>query len=89
VTRIDPDTRLKSAPINVWRNLSLSDVYDVAAGAGSVWVVNPGERAIYRIDPRSNHVAARLQLPPGAEPRGFAIDGDAVWLSVGTPGYDG
>jgi hypothetical protein len=51
--------------------------------------VNRGEHAVYRIDPRTNRVAARIELPPGAEPRTLAIDGDAVWLSVGTPGYDG
>src|SRR5262245_32201772 len=89
VTRIDPDTRLKTATINVWRNLGRSDVYDVAVGAGSVWVVNRGERAVYRIDPQTNGVAARIQLPLSAEPRSVPIDGDHVWLSVGTPGYEG
>jgi len=89
VTRIDPDTRVKTAEIKVWRNLGQSDVFDIAVGAGAVWALNRGEHAVYRIDPSSNRVSARIQLPPGAEPRSLAIDGNAVWLSVGTPGYDG
>ncbi len=89
LTRIDPDTRTKEAVISVSTNVGVSDVFDVAVGAGSVWVVNRGERAIYRIDPSTNRVSARIQLPPGAEPRAINVNGTAVWLSVGTPGYNG
>ena len=41
------------------------------------------------VDPLPEKVVARIPLPPGTEPRSVDVNQDAVWLSVGTPGYDG
>ena len=91
VTRIDPDTRRKVAEINVVDPLSTSRsaLFDVAVGAGAVWVVDRGGQTVVRIDPLTNKVATRIQLPEDTEPRSISINGDAIWVSVGTPGYDG
>ena len=91
VTRIDPDTRRKTAEIKVVDPHTTvgSDLFDVAVGAGAVWAVDRGDHAIVRIDPRTNEVVARIHLPEETEPRGISINGDAIWVSVGTPGYDG
>jgi DNA-binding SARP family transcriptional activator/streptogramin lyase len=88
VTRIDPDTRRIVKTISVTKDgLSPSGLFDVAVGAGAVWAANRGERSIVRIDPRTNKVVARIRTR--YEPRAIAAAGDAVWVSVGTPGYDG
>jgi DNA-binding beta-propeller fold protein YncE len=90
VTRIDPDTRMKTIEISVARNPAVSsELFDVAAGAGAVWAANRADRNVVRIDPRTNKVVARIDLPAGTEPRTINVDGDAVWVTVGTPGYDG
>jgi streptogramin lyase len=91
VTRIDPDTRRKIATINMVDPESprLSGLFDVAVGAGAIWAVDRGDHTVVRIDPRTNEVVARIHLPDETEPRSISIDGNAIWVSVGTPGYDG
>jgi DNA-binding SARP family transcriptional activator/streptogramin lyase len=91
VTKIDPDTRRKVAEIDIvdHRSTTPSDLYDVEVGAGSVWAVDRGAHTLVRIDPDTNKVIARIELPEGTEPRSIAVNGEAIWLSVGTPGYGG
>jgi DNA-binding beta-propeller fold protein YncE len=90
VTKIDPDTRGRIAEIDVRREPPYeSGLFAVATGAGSVWALNREDRDVVRIDPRTNHVVARIALPPNVEPRSLHVARDAVWLSVGTPGFDG
>ena len=90
VTRIEPDTRMKVAEIDVRRDPPYeSGLFGVATGARSVWALNRSTREVVRIDPRTNEVVARIPLGPGVEPRTLHVAGDAVWLSVGTPGLDG
>ena len=59
-----------------------SGLYNVAAGAGSIWAVNAETNDIARIDPRTNKVVAHINLP--VSPRVVSVDGDQVWVSVGT-----
>ena len=89
VTRIEPDTRRKIAKIDVRGEAPWSGLFGVATGAGSVWALNRITREVVRIDPRTNDVVARIPLGPGVEPRTLHVAGDAVWLSVGTPGFGG
>ena len=90
VTRIDPDTRRKVKVIGVAAKPPYaSGLFGVATGAGSVWALNRGDHDVVRIDPRTNRVVARIALGPDVEPRSLAAAGDDVWLSLGTPGYDG
>jgi DNA-binding SARP family transcriptional activator/DNA-binding beta-propeller fold protein YncE len=90
VTRIEPDTRRKIAEIDVRGEAPYgSGLFGVATGAGSVWALNRITREVVRIDPRTNEVVARIPLGPGVEPRTLHVAGDAVWLSVGTPGFAG
>jgi streptogramin lyase len=90
VTRIDPDTRAKVAVISVARDpFTPSELFDVATGAGAVWAANRADRDVVRIDPLTNKVVARIPFPAGTEPRSINVTGDAVWVTVGTPGYQG
>ena len=55
----------------------------IAAGEGSVWVVDPKGSTLWRIDPRTRDVRA-VGIPGGADgvPIGIAVGGGAVWLEV-------
>ena len=48
----------------------------IAVGAGGVWLADPFDEQIVRIDPRSRRVMARI--PAGAV-TALAVTGDAVW----------
>jgi YVTN family beta-propeller protein len=84
VVRIDPDTRKVVTTIDT--RTSPSGLFDVAAGAGAVWAANWLDLTLVRIDPKTNRVVERIKLP-GA-PRGIAIAGDDVWVSLGVPGAE-
>jgi YVTN family beta-propeller protein len=45
---------------------------------GSIWVSSRHQDAVYRIDPTTDAVTARISV--GAEPSYFAADADAVWV---------
>jgi len=51
----------------------------IATGAGSVWLVRSGSSELDRIDPLTNTIVARLQLPKGSFNPIFA--GDSVWVT--------
>jgi DNA-binding beta-propeller fold protein YncE len=48
----------------------------IAAGAGGIWLADPFDEQIVRIDPRTRRVVARI--PAGAATT-LAVGGDAVW----------
>ena len=54
-------------------------VWNLAAGAGSIWATTPREGALWRIDPKTNGVT-RIAMP--YNPTGVAADGDDVWVTV-------
>jgi DNA-binding SARP family transcriptional activator/streptogramin lyase len=54
-------------------------VTTVAAGAGFVWATVPDSHALWRIDPRTNHVT-RIAMP--YFPWGVAVGDDGVWVTV-------
>jgi DNA-binding beta-propeller fold protein YncE len=48
----------------------------IAVGAGGVWLADPFDEQVVRIDPKTRRVVARI--PAGAV-TGLAVTGDAVW----------
>ena len=54
-------------------------VTTVAAGAGWVWATVPDSRALWRIDPKTNHVR---RIAMRYFPWGVAVGDDAVWVTV-------
>jgi len=54
-------------------------VTTVAAGAGSIWAAVPDSHALWRIDPKTNHVT---RIPMRYFPWGVAADDDEVWVGV-------
>jgi DNA-binding SARP family transcriptional activator/streptogramin lyase len=51
-------------------------ITSVAAGAGGIWAAVPDDRAVWRIDPKTNRVT-RIGLP--YHPWGVAVGDDGVW----------
>jgi streptogramin lyase len=60
-------------------------LYGVAVGAGSVWAADWYDLSVTRLDPKTNAVT-KIRLP--VSPRGIAVVGDDVWVSVVAPGVD-
>ena len=54
-------------------------VTTVAAGAGWIWATVPDSRALWRIDPKTNHVT---RIPMQYFPWGVAAGDDGVWVTV-------
>ncbi len=63
----------------------IARAFGIAAGAGGVWVGSNTASTV--IDPRTNKVVARI--PVRYEPRTIAAAANPVWVSIGTPGFDG
>ena len=54
-------------------------VWNISAGAGSVWATTPRDGALWRIDPATNHVT-RIPIPYA--PIGVTADASNVWVTV-------
>jgi streptogramin lyase len=54
-------------------------VWNIAAGAGSIWATTPRDRALWRIDPHTDAVT-RINLP--YPPIGVTAGADGVWVTV-------
>jgi virginiamycin B lyase len=56
------------------------DALEIAVGADAVWVVEPDDQAVTRVDPASNTV--RATIPVGVrEPSGLAVGAGSVWAT--------
>ena len=76
LTRVAQDSlRTRSIPLDVLP-------FGVASGAGSLWVAHDFGRSIWRIDPRSLRVLARIKL--GQRTRGVAYGRGRVWATTET-----
>ena len=53
--------------------------FALAAGEGGVWVVDDVSRMVFRVDPATNRVKARIGL--GFDPGGIAAGGGSVWVT--------
>ena len=56
--------------------------FAAAAGAGSIWVAHDFERAVWRLDPASMRVRARIGM--GERARGVAFGRGRVWVATET-----
>lgn len=54
--------------------------FGVAVGEGSVWAANPAENVVYRVDPETLTVSARI--PVGPYPWGVAVGAGHVWVAI-------
>lgn len=54
--------------------------FGVAVGEGSVWAANPAENAVYRVDPGTLRVIARISVGP--DPWGVAVGAGHVWVAI-------
>jgi sugar lactone lactonase YvrE len=59
--------------------LNVSCIWTVAAGAGAIWATTPRDRALWRIDPKTDRVR-RISLP--YEPAGVTVSAGEVWVTV-------
>jgi DNA-binding SARP family transcriptional activator/streptogramin lyase len=58
-------------------------VTGITAGAGSIWAAVPENRALFRIDPKTNS-ATRIPFP--YRPWGVAVGDDGVWVTMRAEG---
>jgi branched-chain amino acid transport system substrate-binding protein len=56
----------------------------VAYGAGAAWAASARDETVSRIDPATNRVTKTISVP--GTPRGLAVDGRRVWVSVAGTG---
>jgi streptogramin lyase len=82
VTRLDPDQNVIAAIIPVGKK----PCSGLAAGFGSIWVPNCGDKSISRIDMKTNKVTNTLPVPPAASEGGIAVSPDGVWLVTDAKG---
>jgi hypothetical protein len=76
--------RLDSVTGRVLANISVggtSDVANLAAGGGAIWVDNTGSRSIVRIDPVANRVVAFIQI----ETNGLHFLDGKLWAEQPVP----
>ena len=80
LVKLTPDGRVVgSVPINQGGSTN-GEAYLVAVGEGSVWATNPAENAVYRVDPTSLQVTARIQVGP--DPWGVAVGAGHTWVAI-------
>jgi branched-chain amino acid transport system substrate-binding protein len=83
ISKVDPQSavvthtlRLAKPKTDVPPSGVLPGVSQLAVGAGSLWAINP-DYSIWRIDPATGGVAARIPVRAGT---GIAADRSAVWF---------
>jgi streptogramin lyase len=54
-------------------------VTGITAGAGSIWAAVPENRALFRIDPKTN---SAMRIPFPYRPWGVAVGDDGVWVTM-------
>jgi DNA-binding beta-propeller fold protein YncE len=75
--RIDAQTNKMTAIIKLHENPR-----DLAAGEGSIWVLNQGDSSVQRIDAKSGELLTTIEtgLPPGSAE--ITTGGGYVWVSM-------
>lgn len=82
VTHLDAYQNLIQAVIPVGKK----PCSGLAAGFGSIWVPNCGDKTLSRIDIKTDKVTHTLPIPPSASEGGIAASSDAVWLVTDAKG---
>jgi tRNA A-37 threonylcarbamoyl transferase component Bud32/streptogramin lyase len=80
VHKIDPSTLKEDATIDLGGVAVSGAIPSMTVGAGSVWVASAGDHTLYRIDPATEEIAAKVHLP--GIPTGVAVAGGHVWISL-------
>jgi virginiamycin B lyase len=58
----------------------------LAEGLGSIWTLNQGDGSVSRIDPKTNKVAATIEVGVPGEGGDIAVGEGAVWVTaIGKP----
>ena len=74
-----PAVQAPDATPTVRATMSLGGANQLGIGKGSVWVSDDGAGELVRVDPRSNHVVARIAV--GESPGGVAVGEGSVWVA--------
>jgi YVTN family beta-propeller protein len=82
IARLDPKTNAIVNHITVGK----SPCSGLAAGFGSVWVPNCGDRTLSRVDLKSGEVTATLPIPVGDSEGGLAVGAGSVWMITDAKG---
>jgi len=72
-----PRTRVITLPTR-----HFAGIWNLAAGAGYIWVASPRDRMVWRIDPTTNTMTP---IHIGYLPTGVAADANDVWVAVRGP----
>lgn len=76
IHRLDPATNKVVAAVAVGRR----PCSGLAAGFGSIWVPLCGDKALVRVDAKSNQVTATIPAGPAQSEGGIATGAGSVWL---------
>jgi DNA-binding beta-propeller fold protein YncE len=79
-TPVAPGRAVVAARIRLDRSFS-SSLSAIGAGAGAVWVA--GQRALLRVDLRTNRVVATIPTPLTGQYASIAVGEGAVWVTSG------
>jgi len=82
VQRIDPGRNAVVDQVPLPRTepgQAVSGLTGIAAGEGAVWVSLPARNEVWRIDPATDAIVAKI--PVGDAPAGIAVTADAVWVA--------
>ena len=74
--RIDPARNEVTASATIATEL----VDSVAVGEGAVWVADPRQRVVLRVDPQTLRLTRTIRI--GNRPAGIAVGAGSVWVSV-------
>ena len=80
--RINANTNKVDAVITVGKR----PCSGLAAGFGSIWVPNCGDKTVSRVDIKTNQVTANIPVGPAASEGGIAASAEAVWLVTDAKG---
>jgi YVTN family beta-propeller protein len=78
--RVDPGTVRVTQTISIGKQLTYLPTFDIAIGAGAIWVTNFDAGTVVRVDPRTLTVVAKIHV--GNHPSGIKVGADRVWVTV-------
>jgi streptogramin lyase len=80
VWRIDPVTARVSATTAFAKSAGYPPSTDIAYGDGAIWVASYGNRAVFRLDPRTGRIVKTIRI--AGYPSGIAVGDGKVWVTV-------